>query len=245
MSDELVDIGPNEDELRLQEEVAKAKALEASEQQEEDDKIRLAQSLAEFERSNPNVKTDGRIFDPEDIPTGPTLEAMSGGEARRFEEETRLEEAKQEFIDAPGSTLNLIQDTPAGRFVADRAFKYAYYWGNRADEPFWAVNAFDKDGLIERYENPFMGAIHSVRRGATKGGISIANSLYSFMGADLDYLPNPQTALTPVDYGAEGEGAADTVFALTEGFSQFMVPFVMSGGSSGGFTQGIRGWGSC
>ena len=57
------------------------------------------------------------------------------------------------------------------------------------------------------------------------------------MGADLDYLPNPQTALTPVDYGAEGEGSADTVFALTEGFSQFMVPFVMSGGSSGGFTQ--------
>ena len=30
MSDELVDIGPNEDELRLQEEVAKARALEAS-----------------------------------------------------------------------------------------------------------------------------------------------------------------------------------------------------------------------
>ena len=62
----MVDIGPNEDELQLQEEVAKAKALEASEQQEEDDKIRLAQSLAEFERSNP-VKTDGRIFDPTDL----------------------------------------------------------------------------------------------------------------------------------------------------------------------------------
>ena len=88
MSDELVDIGPNEDELRLQEEIARAKALEASEQKEEDDKIRLAQSLAEFERSNPNVKTDGRIFDPEDIPTGPTLEAMSGREDRRVEEET-------------------------------------------------------------------------------------------------------------------------------------------------------------
>ena len=27
------------------------------------------------------------------------------------------------------------------------------------------------------------------------------------------------------------------MFALTEGFSQFMVPFVMSGGSSGGFTR--------
>ena len=81
-----------------------------------------------------------------------------------------------------------------------------------------------------------MGFLHSVRRGATKGGISIANSLYTLWALTWT-TSNPQTALTPVDYGAEGEGAADTVFALSEGFSQFMVPFVMSGGSSGGFTQ--------
>ena len=138
MSDELVDIGPNEDELRLQEEVAKAKALEASEQQEEDDKIRLAQSLAEFERSNPNVKTDGRIFDLEDIPTGPTLEAMSEDEARRFEEETRLQEANKNSLMLLGLLKDLQSRHTGWKFI-DRAFKYAYYWGNRADKPFWAV----------------------------------------------------------------------------------------------------------
>ena len=111
-----------------------------------------------------------------------------------------------------------------GEKIIDAAFNYAYTWNNRADKPFWGGDDVNEDGMpVERYDNPFMGFLHSVRRGATKGGISIANSLYSFMGADLDYLPNPQTALTPVDYGAEGEGASDTVFALTEGFSQFMV----------------------
>ena len=251
MSDELVDIGPNEDELRLKEEIAKAKALETSAQEEEDDKIRLAQALAMIKRGDQQFSTDGRPlpltafagdgpepFLPRDTSTGPSIGAMPADEVKRFEEETRLEELKRDFINAPGSTLNLIQDTPAGRFIADRAFRYAYYWGNPADKPFWAGDDVNADGMpVERYDNPFMGAIHSVRRGATKGLISVANSLYSFMGADLDYLPNPQTALTPVDYGAEGEGSADTVFALTEGFSQFMAPFVMSGGTGGGFTR--------